>query len=279
MDWSLSTYLKRCEVRAAAHSLSLRDHHLRVLICVYVCVWRLRACGQVEFTAGGAPREWGSAGATPESGCAAARSIPWGRRVSDVCGWLRLRGGAFDTVSPYSVAELRAIAKVSSRHARARASLCCARKRALCCQRWRVFGLVVCARCPASVGRGRDCSRNARASLCFAAAQTAHEDADFINSPPVFGAPAADSDLDSSDMSRPRLAGGIRPTDLTDLPCQHTHSNAPSSSEYVSLGDDCKWCDEQWQKDVKLLTAGREGSLEGVLRAIEEGLGSRVYRV
>ena len=89
----------------------------------------------------------------------------------------------------------------------------------------------------------------------------------------MFEAPAADSDLDSSDMTRPRLAGGIRPA---DLPCQHTHSHAPSSSEYVSLGDDCKWCDVQWQKDVKLLTAGREGNLEGVLRAIEEGLGSRV---
>ena len=113
----------------------------------------------------------------------------------------------------------------------------------------------------------------ARASLCFASAQTADENADFINSPPVFGAPAADSDLDSSDMTRPRLAGGIRPA---DLPCQHTHSHAPPSSEYVSLGDDCKWCDVQWQKDVKLLTAGREGNLEGVLRAIEEGLGSRV---
>jgi hypothetical protein len=238
---------------------------------VCVCV----SCApQVEFTAGGALREWGSAGATHEFGgaCAAACSTPWGRRGSDVCGWLRLRGGAFDTVSPYSVAELRAIAKVSSRRARVCASLCCARQRALCCQRRRVFGLSGLRGVP-GVGGAARLLTPARASLCFAAAQTADENADFINSPPVFGAPAADSDLDSSDMTRPRLAGGIRPA---DLPCQHTHSHAPSSSEYVSLGDDCKWCDEQWQKDVKLLTAGREGNLEGVLRAIEEGLGSRV---
>lgn len=122
--------------------------HLRVCPCVAcVCV---RAGAQVEFTAGGAPREWGSAGATHEAGCAwaAARSASWGRR-----GWLRLRGGAFDTLSPYSVAELRAIAKVSSRRARARASLCCARQLALCCQRRRVFGLVVCSGCPHACAR------------------------------------------------------------------------------------------------------------------------------
>ena len=129
------TYRTCCEVRAAAHPLSLRELHSESSsVCVCVCVG---VCGQMEFTAGGAPREWGSAGATHEYGfaCAAACSTPWGRRGSDVCGWLRLRGGAFDTVSPYSVAELRAIAKVSSRRARARASLCCACQRALCCHR------------------------------------------------------------------------------------------------------------------------------------------------
>jgi len=104
--------------------------------------------------------------------------------------------------------------------------------------------------------------------------QAANEDADLINNPPVFGAPAADSDVDSDDMTRPRLAGGIGPADLAGPHAHahdHAHGPASASRRYVSLADDCKWCDQQYQKDVKLLTAGREGNLEGVLRAIDEG--------
>jgi len=82
----------------------------------------------LQAARGRAPGAAGSATPQGSGSCRLARLVGVRRAPNEAsCGGLRLRlrGGAFDTVSPYSVAELRAIANVSfPRRARACTRAC-----------------------------------------------------------------------------------------------------------------------------------------------------------
>ena len=100
-------------------------------------------------------------------------------------------------------------------------------------------------------------------------AAAADPDIDFVGQPPLFRPrtpDSADSSDDANDLMRPRRAAGIHEGDV------HSHScRATQAPKAPGLAEQCMWCNEEWQKSVKLLKAARLGDLEGVLHAIDDG--------